>query len=71
MTTKRIIPRDELRGTALERPCSSDPQLTCDHAILLDGTRYTCGRAVRRTDRVHDGIHDAFQAHGDGGAVRW
>jgi hypothetical protein len=64
---RRIIPRDELRGTAIERPCSSDPQ----HAIRLDGTRYTCGRAVRRNDRVHDGIHDAFQTHGDGGAIRW
>lgn len=38
MIHRRIIPRDELRGTAIERPC---------------------------------GIHDAFQAHGDGGAVRW
>jgi hypothetical protein len=68
---RRIIPRDQLRGSTLERPAAIDPSRTCDRVIDLDGTRYRCGREQRRTDHQHDGIHDAFRAHHDGGAVRW
>jgi hypothetical protein len=67
----RIIPRDELSGSAIECAPSKDPRRTCDRVIKLHGTRYSCLRETRTTDRQHDGIHDAFVEHGDGGSVRW
>ena len=71
MIAPRIIPRDELRGSALEVPRSTDPARTCTATIDLDDRQYRCGRETRRTDRQHDGIHDAFMSHTDTGAVRW
>jgi len=66
----RIIPRDQVTG-ALVRPRATDPRRTCRATIDLDGRTYRCGRETRSTDRLHDGIHDAYAEHGDGGAVRW
>lgn len=59
------------RRIVVEAPISSlfrattDPKRQCRKTIRLDGREYRCGR-----DHV-DGIHDAFQRHGDGGLVRW
>lgn len=66
----RIIPRNELRGSAIEVPRALDPLSACGRPITLGGRMYRCWRETRRTDRQHDGIHDAFCEHG-GGSVRW
>lgn len=72
---RRIIPRDELRGSAIEVTRSADPadpRRTCLRTVTLDGCDYACLREVRSFDLQHDGIHDAFCEHpGDQGAVRW
>lgn len=52
-------------------PAAKDPRRACGRSITLDSKLYLCGREVRRTDRQHDGIHDAFRDHDDGGKVRW
>lgn len=50
---------------------AKDPRLCCTRTIKLDGKLYRCRREVRIFDKQHDGIHDAFAVHGDGGQVRW
>lgn len=64
----RIIPR-HLAHPVVEMAKVGAP--SCTRTITLDGTTYQCMRSVRAHDRQHDGIHDAFREHGDGGSVRW
>lgn len=74
MTARRIIPRDQFRGSRLEHERAEHAREQCRHAIRLDGLEYPCRRKVTHghgVDRRHDGIHDAFAEHGDGGSVRW
>lgn len=76
MIAPRIIPRDELRGSAIECPRATDPRRTCRASIELGRIEYRCGRETSGIDAdrglgTHDGIHDAFKEHGDGGSVRW
>lgn len=71
MIAPRIISRDQLRGSTLEHPRATDPRRTCDRSIRLDNRTYRCERETRSTDGTHDGIHDAFTEHHDGGAARW
>lgn len=75
MSAPRTIPRDELLPS-MHRPRATDPRRTCRAAIHLGGIRYSCGRETSGIDADrglghHDGIHDAFAEHGDGGSVRW
>lgn len=67
MITRRIIPR-HLARPVVEMAKPGEP--SCRRTIRLDGTVYYCNRKVR-FDGEHDGIHDAFREHGDGGAIRW
>lgn len=62
--TRRIVHRDALPKNMIHPRAASERDL-CRQAITLDSTIYRCGRAV------HDGIHDAFATHADGGEVRW
>jgi hypothetical protein len=39
MIAPRIIPRDELRGSAIEVPRATDPARTCERPITLGGRR--------------------------------
>lgn len=69
MIAPRIIPRDQIAGSI--RVAQAKPgERTCGRPIRLDGRVYRCGREVS-FDRQHDGIHDAFCEHSDGGSVRW
>lgn len=66
----------EFVPVSMLHPKSRDPRRTCSSTIVLDGKRYRCGRETFGPDVArglghHDGIHDAFVVHGDGGAVRW
>lgn len=78
MIEPRIIPRDELRGSRLlvERCDPDRPRHRCRATIELGGTTYRCARQTSGLDADrglghHEGIHDAFAEHGDGGSVRW
>ena len=59
------------RRIVTDRPPSSvvelehNPNKRCGREIDLDGTTYSCARGS------HEGIHDAFVRHADGGLVRW
>lgn len=69
--TPRIIPRSLIVAGKLGVAMAEPGAPTCGRTIGLDGCTYRCGRSVRSFDRQHDGIHDAFREHGDGGSVRW
>lgn len=49
----------------LRRSRAGDHGGRCQRTIELDAKVYRCWRPE------HDGIHDAFTTHGDGGEVRW
>lgn len=51
-------------------PAAKDPRRQCRSTIKLDGRMYRCGRAKGALG-FHEGIHDAFTVHGDGGLCRW
>jgi len=75
MIAPRIISRDTL-GPVIRVSRATEPQRTCRATIKLGGTVYRCGRETAGVDAdrglgVHEGIHDAFCEHGDGGAIRW
>lgn len=73
----RVIPRDQLwPAMRHERSDPDRPSLRCRASIALNGKVYRCGRGTSGIDAFvgrghHEGIHDAFVEHGDGGAVRW
>jgi hypothetical protein len=72
---RRIVPRIELFPAMHRAPASADARARgrqCRATIRLDGTEYRCEREIVGTrGGFHEGIHDAFVEHGDGGAVRW
>lgn len=48
---------------------AKDREHSCRATIRLDAKRYRCGREI--ISGFHEGIHDAFAVHSDGGMVRW
>lgn len=67
---RRILAPDQV-SPSMRWPRSIDPQATCRRTILLDSKTYSCQRETYGPEHSHEGIHDAYAVHGDGGAVRW
>lgn len=70
MIKRRIVPRSSVTFNILVAKAPPTARI-CPRTITLDGTTYRCGRQAYGAERSHEGIHDAFETHGDGGSVRW